>query len=83
MRDVGSFTSTSLWARAFNVPPSGMIQDVGLLIGNSIEECLKVEAEVDDRCLGTFIRIQVKIDISKPLKRVRPEESSSRDNYKI
>lgn len=45
MGDVGSFNYTSLWVRAFNVPPSGMIQEVGNLIGNSIGECSSVDAE--------------------------------------
>lgn len=47
-----------------------MIQEVGNLIGNSIGECIRVEAEEDGRCLGPFIRIMVKFQISKPLKRV-------------
>lgn len=70
MGDVGSFKYTYLWVRAFNVPPSGMIQKVGNLIGNSIGECISVDAEEDGRCLGLYIRIRVKFDISKPLKRV-------------
>lgn len=51
MRDVRSFNYTSLWVRAFNVPPSSMIKEVGNLIGDSIGECIMVEAEEDGRCL--------------------------------
>lgn len=32
MGDVGSFHYTSLWVRAFIVPPSGMILEVGILL---------------------------------------------------
>lgn len=47
-----------------------MIKEVGEIVGNYLGECIYVDAEEDGRCLGTCIRIRVKVDIAKPLRRV-------------
>lgn len=54
---------------ASNLPPSGMISDIGFIIGNSIGECISVEADAEDRFLGPFMRIIVKYDVNSPLRR--------------
>lgn len=47
-----------------------MIPEVGFLIGNSIGECISVETEDNEVCLGTYIRTRLKFEISQPLKMV-------------
>lgn len=42
---------------------------VGRLIGESIGEVEEVDAEEDRRASGEYLRIRVKVDISKPLMR--------------
>ncbi|XP_075511998.1 F-box/kelch-repeat protein At3g23880-like [Primulina tabacum] len=70
MGAVGSFQTTHLWVRAFDVPPEGMINDIGTLIGNAVGQIVSVEADDRGRCLGPFMRIRVLMDISKPLRSV-------------
>lgn len=41
-----------------------MIADIGFLIGNS------VDTQENDICLGAYMSIQIKFDISQPLKRL-------------
>lgn len=69
MGDPGSFL-TSFWVRASNIPPQGMITDIGFLIGNSIGECMSVDADDQGCCMVTFMRIRVKFDVSHPLRRI-------------
>ncbi|XP_073046173.1 uncharacterized protein [Primulina eburnea] len=70
MGAVGSFQTTHLWIRAFDVPQEGMLNDIGTLIGNAVGQIVSVEADDRGRCLGLFMRIRVLMDISKPLRSV-------------
>lgn len=38
--DIGSFPTTHLWVRVFNISPFGMISDIGVLLVNTIGECI-------------------------------------------
>lgn len=56
--------------RAINIHPSRMISEIGVVIGNTIGECISVEADEKGCCMGTYMRIRVQIGIAKPLRRI-------------
>ncbi|XP_073152541.1 uncharacterized protein [Henckelia pumila] len=70
MGDAGTFHSMQVWIRVFNMPQTGMISDVGMMLGDIIGVAINVEADEQSRCLGPFMRLRVIIDITKPLRRV-------------
>lgn len=47
-----------------------MISEIGYLIGNTIGKCISVEADEKGCCVGIYMRIRIKYEIKKPLRRV-------------
>jgi hypothetical protein len=68
LKDI-EFTHIPVWVRVFDLPLGLMDSTNGLLLGNQIGRALEVEAEEDGTAVGGFLRIKVKIDIRKPLRR--------------
>lgn len=62
-----SFDTELVWIRLFKLPLKCMNRFYGELIDNTLEEMLDVEADSDDTAWGPFLRVCVKINISKPL----------------
>ncbi|CAL2227508.1 unnamed protein product [Prunus armeniaca] len=56
------------WIQVHNVPLSYMSTNMGRQIGNSFGRCLDVMEGMDGECLGRFLRIRVRVDVSKPLR---------------
>ncbi|KAL5559955.1 hypothetical protein UlMin_036166 [Ulmus minor] len=65
-----SFSQVPLWVQLHNIPVFCMSKAVGSILGNMVGRVQEVECNQDELCLGTFIRVRVIIDISKPLKRI-------------
>ena len=64
-----NWTFTKFWIQIFNLPLCGMIKDIGEVIGRGFGKCLEVTSDPLGRCIGSYMRIRVLIDISKPLRR--------------
>ena len=60
---------TKFWLQISNVPAVGMIKEIGETIGRGFGTCLEVSADKAGRCSGSYMRIRVLIDVSKPLRR--------------
>ncbi|KAH0983830.1 hypothetical protein GBA52_011007 [Prunus armeniaca] len=56
------------WVQIHNVPLLGMTVQIGRQIGNCMGECIYVTQGQDGECMGRFLRVRVKMDITKPLK---------------
>lgn len=41
----------------------------GMAIGNAVGEVVLVDAEVDGSAVGNFLRVEVRVDVEKPLMR--------------
>ncbi|KAL5546097.1 hypothetical protein UlMin_005784 [Ulmus minor] len=65
-----SFSQAPFWVQLHNIPVFCMSKAVGSILGNMVGLVQEVECNQDELCLGTFIRVRVIIDISKPLKRI-------------
>ncbi|KAL5538414.1 hypothetical protein UlMin_043108 [Ulmus minor] len=65
-----SFSKAPFWVQLHNIPVFCMSKAVGSILGNMVGLVQEVECNQDELCLGTFIRVRVIIDISKPLKRI-------------
>ncbi|KAJ4706539.1 Zinc CCHC-type-like protein [Melia azedarach] len=63
-----SFTHVSFWIQIHNLPIMCMNRDVGTMLGQMIGEIEEVESRQTKACLGKYMRVRVKIDITKPLK---------------
>lgn len=64
-----TFQRSHFWIRVFNIPVKSMNRIVGNCIANEICIPLLVDAPKTDLAQGPFLRIQVDIDITKPLMR--------------
>ncbi|XP_021808570.1 uncharacterized protein At4g02000-like [Prunus avium] len=56
------------WVQIHNVPLLGMTVQTGRQIGNCMGECIDVTQGQEGECMGRFLRVRVKMDITKPLK---------------
>lgn len=68
--NIGSFQTFQLWVRAFNISVAPMFSDIAMMIGDDIGVAIKLDSDKKERCLGTCMRIQVLLDVYKPLRRV-------------
>ena len=64
-----TFTHSLFWIRIFNIPIKSMNTDVGARIANEMGELTMVDAPKSGLAWGPFLRIRVRIDITKPLMR--------------
>ncbi|KAK6143492.1 hypothetical protein DH2020_023840 [Rehmannia glutinosa] len=79
-QDVGDICHTRFWVQVFNLPDIGMTEKIGRVIGDGIGIALEVDADSEGRCLGSFLRVRVLTDISKPLRRGAPIRMGSKAN---
>ncbi|PON94286.1 Zinc knuckle CX2CX4HX4C [Trema orientale] len=65
--DWGGFQHVSLWVQIHGLSYLGMSEEVGQMLGNRIGKTEWVEKDESGRCLGTFLRVHVTLDIDRPL----------------
>ncbi|KAE8790921.1 hypothetical protein D1007_34735 [Hordeum vulgare] len=61
------FKEISIWVRVFDLPLGMMHREASLAIGDIIGEALEVDPGPDGMAVGQFLRIKVRMDISKPI----------------
>ncbi|KAK9950683.1 hypothetical protein M0R45_006158 [Rubus argutus] len=66
-----------LWVQCHNLPLKKMSMRMGGAIGNKLGKFLEVDCDESGACVGKFMRIKVRLDISKPLWRGFPIDLSS------
>jgi hypothetical protein len=64
-----AFRSVPIWVRVFSLPLGDMNRKSGETIGAEIGEFMEVEVGEDGFAPGKYMRVKVRIDISKPLMR--------------
>lgn len=67
--DEVEFTSIPIWARVTGMPLGLMTSAVGVMIGDMIGKFIEVEADDDGLVVGEFLRVKIRLDITKPLMR--------------
>ncbi|KAL5819222.1 hypothetical protein ACOSQ4_023064 [Xanthoceras sorbifolium] len=69
--DLGNmkFSNTEFWVQVYNVPLVCMTREIDLFLGRQIGEVCELDLGATGDCLGKFLRIRVRIDISRPLQR--------------
>jgi hypothetical protein len=67
--DEYEFNRIPIWVRVFKLPWGMMDYDTAESIGNRIGEFLAVDGMVDGLAMGKYLRIQVRMLITKPLMR--------------
>lgn len=72
------FNFCAFWIQIHNIPFQCMTTEMASFLGTKIGEVEKVECEGSDGWACPFIRIKVKIDITKPLRRGTRIENSDR-----
>jgi hypothetical protein len=72
------FDRLTVWARIENLPFRLMNSDRGWEMAGKLGKVLKIEADSFGRCWGSYMRVQVAIDIENPLMRGVTVQSSRR-----
>ncbi|XP_042969019.1 uncharacterized protein LOC122301691 [Carya illinoinensis] len=66
-----SFDKAAMWVQFHNLPLAGMSKECGIRLGSSLGEVEEVEVDVDDVGWGSFLRVRICLDLTKPLARGR------------
>ena len=64
-----SFDHSPFWIRILDLPRAAMTGKAGEMIGNAIGKCMSVDVDDRGQAKGMNMRIQVLINIRKPLRR--------------
>jgi hypothetical protein len=67
--DEYEFNKIPIWFRVFNLPLGRMDGVTGELIGNQVGDFMEVDGLVDGMAVGQFLRVKVRLLITKPLMR--------------
>ncbi|KAH9743696.1 CCHC-type domain-containing protein [Citrus sinensis] len=65
-----AFTHVSFWVQILNVPIMAMNTDTISRLGAIIGIVEEVETGENGKCIGEYARVRIKVDISKPLKKI-------------
>jgi hypothetical protein len=65
------FEKAAFWVRMFNMMLACMGRDVGYQIGSTMGVVEEVETDAEGIGWGTYLRLKVKIDLTKPILRGR------------
>lgn len=57
------------WIHVHNVPLQSMTKSTGEAIGSHLGECVMVNSDEEGLCFGKFMRVRIKLDIRRPLRR--------------
>jgi hypothetical protein len=63
------FSEVPIWIRILKLPLGKMNKATGEMIGERVGECLEVDVGEDDLATGEYLRIKVRINITKALMR--------------
>ncbi|XP_050222915.1 uncharacterized protein LOC126673007 [Mercurialis annua] len=63
------FDKVPFWIQIHNLPLMCLNSEAGLSLGSQIGVVEKVDPGATGDCIGKYLRVRVKVDISKPLKR--------------
>ena len=63
------YSSATFWMQIHNIPQDLVTQETGESIGNKLGSVVQVADPEDDGTGGEFLRVRIKIDISRPLPR--------------
>ena len=63
------FNYISIWIRVLDLPFGLMNVETGKAIGDKVGETIEVETDQDGSAVGRYLRIKVRLDIRKPLRR--------------
>ena len=63
------YSFTTFWMQIHNITPNLVTQETGESIGNRLGTVLQVADPKDDGTGGEFLRVRIKLDISRPLPR--------------
>ncbi|KAL4273840.1 hypothetical protein GQ457_13G007940 [Hibiscus cannabinus] len=63
------FRYLPIWIRVYKLPLQAMNGEMGLRLGNCIGKALGVDHRIEGGNKGDFLRVQVEINIQKPLRR--------------
>ncbi|XP_059431534.1 uncharacterized protein LOC132165041 [Corylus avellana] len=66
-----AFDHETFWVRMFHLPLAYMGQEVGFQIGSTMGTVEEVDTDEEGVGWGVFLRVRIKIDLSKPLSRGR------------
>ncbi|KAE8797722.1 LRR receptor-like serine/threonine-protein kinase FLS2 [Hordeum vulgare] len=80
------FVSVPIWVRVFDLPLGMMCRDGGLAIGDIVGEALEVDAGSDGMAVGKFLRVKIRMDITKPIMRgfvLDDEDDNAHENEGI
>lgn len=62
-------TDEFFWVQVHGLDPDDMTDEIGKLVGDYLGEFIRSDPGMDGVCMARFMRIRVKINVSKPLKR--------------
>ena len=68
----GDWCFTPFWVQAHNLPMRGIVEKIGMMIGEATGVAIRVWKDKDGKCGGSFFRIRVLVDVLKPIRRVVP-----------
>ncbi|KAM0928754.1 hypothetical protein ACQ4PT_001970 [Festuca glaucescens] len=63
------FNTTPIWVRVLKLPLGRMERATGEMIGDKVGEYIDVDVGEDGFAVGEYLRVKVKLDITKPLMR--------------
>lgn len=64
------FKFVDFWVQIHNVPVACMSERMGMMIGKMIGDVRELDGGATGSCLGKFLCVRVKVDVSKPLMKV-------------
>ena len=67
--DEYDFKFVPIWIRVFKLPLGRINRLTGEMIGEKVGEWLEIDVGEDGFAVGEFLRVKVRIDITKPLMR--------------
>lgn len=65
------FEKASFWVRMFHMPLACICETMGIQIGSSVGHVEEVETDEDKIGWGEYLRVRIRLDLSKPLARGR------------